>query len=153
MAQGASRDVSELERRLGESSALDRGVDGVIAATSSLTAVVVFLGLVLAYVAVNELTSWIFDPYPYVFLTLILSVLAIGLAQLVLRAERLSEQQDSRRNRVHLRVAALDERETTAVLRLLLDTREQLGLPPYEDAEVTAMLTETRVAALEDGEV
>jgi uncharacterized membrane protein len=89
---------------------------------------------------VGWFTSWIlanvgvipgvpvFDPFPFTFLTMMVSLEAIFLALFVIASQnRLSHQSDKRAH-LDLQIDLLAEREMTAVLRLLRDIAAQLGL-------------------------
>ena len=89
---------------------------------------------------VGWFTSWIlanvgvipgvavFDPFPFTFLTMMVSLEAIFLALFVIASQnRLSHQSDKRAH-LDLQIDLLAEREMTAVLRLLRDIAAHLGL-------------------------
>jgi uncharacterized membrane protein len=69
-----------------------------------------------------------FDPFPFPFLTLTVSLEAIFVTLFVLASQnRLSRQADKRAH-LDLQIDLLAEREMTAVLRLLLDIAAHLGV-------------------------
>jgi uncharacterized membrane protein len=70
-----------------------------------------------------------FDPFPFPLLTMTVSLEAIFLALFVLASQnRLARQADMRAH-LDLQIDLLAEREMTAVLRLLQDLVEHLGVP------------------------
>jgi uncharacterized membrane protein len=81
------------------------------------------------WIAIN--TGWIpaitpFDPFPFPFLTMVVSLEAIFLALFVLASQnRLAKQSDLRAN-LDLQIDLLSEREMTAVLQLLKDIAAHL---------------------------
>jgi uncharacterized membrane protein len=70
-----------------------------------------------------------FDPYPYPFLTLAVSLEAIFLSLFVLASQnRLADVAD-RRSQLHLQIDLLAEREMTAVLKMLCGIAARLDVP------------------------
>ncbi len=70
-----------------------------------------------------------FDPYPYPFLTLAVSLEAIFLSLFVLASQnRLADVAD-RRSQLHLQIDLLAEREMTAVLTMLCGIAARLDVP------------------------
>lgn len=68
-----------------------------------------------------------FDPFPFPFLTMTVSLEAIFLALFVLASQNRLARQSDRRAHLDLQVDLLAEREMTAVLRLLQDIATHLG--------------------------
>jgi uncharacterized membrane protein len=85
-----------------------------------------------------------FDPYPFTFLTLVVSLEAIFLSIFVLASENRAAQQAERRAQLDLQVNLLAEQESTAALQMLRALCDHLGVnhgsPPGEEelAEKTA---------------
>ncbi len=73
---------------------------------------------------------WIrpFDPFPFPFLTMTVSLEAIFLTLFVLASQNRLSRQADKRSHLDLQIDLLAEREMTAVLRLLLDTARHLDV-------------------------
>ena len=67
-----------------------------------------------------------FDPFPFPFLTMTVSLEAIFLALFVLASQNRLARQSDKRSHLDLQIDLLAEREMTAVLRLLLDIARHL---------------------------
>ena len=71
-----------------------------------------------------------FDPFPFPFLTMTVSLEAIFLALFVLASQNRLARQSDMRAHLNLQIDLLAEREMTAVLRLLQDLTAHSGVPP-----------------------
>lgn len=69
-----------------------------------------------------------FDPFPFPFLTMTVSLEAIFLALFVLASQNRLARQTDKRSHLDLQINLLAERETTAVLQLLQDIAQHLGV-------------------------
>jgi uncharacterized membrane protein len=116
---------------LHERSAAERLSDRITVVAASGPMLAAHLAWFLVWIGLNR--GWIrgiepFDPFPFPFLTMTVSLEAIFLALFVLASQnRLSRQSDMRAH-LNLQVDLLAEREMTAVLRLLLDLTTHLGV-------------------------
>ena len=84
----------------------------------------------------------IFDPYPFNFLTMTVSLEAILVTIAVLNSQNRMSRQSDRRAHLDLQINLLAEQESTATLRLLQRIAERLEVPlgdppPAELAEQT----------------
>ena len=84
----------------------------------------------------------IFDPYPFNFLTMAVSLEAIFITIAVLNSQNRMARQSDRRAQLDLQINLLAEQESTATLELLQRIAERLGVPladpaPAELAEQT----------------
>jgi len=84
----------------------------------------------------------IFDPYPFNFLTMAVSLEAIFITIAVLNSQNRMARQSDRRAQLDLQINMLAEQESTATLELLQRIAERLGVPlgdppPAELAEQT----------------
>jgi uncharacterized membrane protein len=70
-----------------------------------------------------------FDPFPFPFLTMTVSLEAIFLALFVLASQNRLARQSDKRSHLDLQVNLLAEREMTAVLQLLRDVARHLQVP------------------------
>ena len=76
-----------------------------------------------------------FDPFPYPFLTLTVSLEAIFLALFVLSSQNRMARQSEKRGHLDLQIDLLAEREMTAVLQLLQDIAKHLEVKETVTAE------------------
>ena len=84
----------------------------------------------------------VFDPYPFNFLTMAVSLEAIFITIAVLNSQNRMSRLSDRRAQLDLQINLLAEQESTAALRLLQRIAERLGVPlgdptPAELAEKT----------------
>lgn len=90
-----------------------------------------------------------FDPYPFSFLTLVVSLEAIFLAIFVLMSQNRMARMADRRAHLDLQVDLLAERENTVMLHMLRSLCEKQGIRLDDlDREAKDLLTETDVTAL-----
>ena len=80
-----------------------------------------------------------FDPYPFGFLTMVVSLEAIFLALFILVSQNRSSFINTIRDEVHLRVNLIAEEEITKVLHLLAEIRKEMGVKKL-DPELEEML-------------
>lgn len=83
-----------------------------------------------------------FDPFPFPFLTMTVSLEAIFLALFVLASQNRLSRQSDRRSHLDLQVNLLAEREMTAVLQLLRDIARHLRVPTSVTADQLQDLAE-----------
>jgi uncharacterized membrane protein len=84
-----------------------------------------------------------FDPYPFTFLTLVVSLEAIFLSTFVLMSQNHEMRISERRAQLDLQINLLTEQENTKMLKLLVKIGEKLG-PEETDATVKALEEATR---------
>ena len=89
-----------------------------------------------------------FDPYPFTFLILVVSLEAIVLSILILISQNLSAVESERRHHLDLQINLLNEREMTALLRLTTLMADKLGIDIAQQAEVDALALDTDPAAV-----
>ena len=80
-----------------------------------------------------------FDPYPFGFLTMVVSLEAIFLSIFILVSQNRSSVVDTIREEVHLRVNLIAEQEITKILSVLAEMRAEMGIKK-EDRELDEML-------------
>jgi uncharacterized membrane protein len=100
------------------------------------------LGLVALWIAFNQWV-WKIDPYPFTFLLFLVSIEAIVLAIMILISQNMSAEENERRHHLDLQINLLNEREMTALLRLVTRMAEKMELPPEADDEVKALTEKT----------
>src|SRR3989344_4284873 len=80
-----------------------------------------------------------FDPYPFGFLTLVVSLEAIFLAIFILVSQNRSSYISTIRDEVHLGVNLIAEEEITKILEVLAEIRRELGIKK-PDSQLEKML-------------
>lgn len=153
------RIVAELERAaLHERSAGDRLSDAITRVTGSTPFAVVHLAFFAGWILVNTAKLPAvnpFDPFPFSFLTLVVSLEAIFLSVFVLMSQNRMMRQAEKRAHLDLQVDLLAEQELTAMLHMLRAVCSKLEVQVnIPDERVRELLNETDVhklvSALED---
>jgi uncharacterized membrane protein len=90
-----------------------------------------------------------FDPFPFTFLTMVVSLEAIGLAIIVLMSQNRASKIADLREEVDLQVDTTTEAELTKLLVLMKRLLEKEGIDVSSDPELDAMLEPTDVDKLE----
>lgn len=144
--------IVELEEKArNKRSSADRLSDAISGFAGS-TAFVIFNAVFFAgWMLINFdlLPIKAFDPYPFTFLTLVVSLEAIFLSTFVLISQNRMSRQADQRAHLNLQVDMLAEQEMTKVLEMLQQICRQLGLEDYmHDPRVHQMMQETRVETL-----
>jgi uncharacterized membrane protein len=85
-----------------------------------------------------------FDPYPFTFLTLVVSLEAIFLSAFILMTQNRAAQISERRNQLDLQINLLSEQENTRVLTLLSAVAKQLGVEVDDDPSADVLVQATR---------
>ena len=128
------RAIADLERKaLDQRSRADRLADAIERATGTLVFATTNVALFAAWILLN--TGVIpgirpFDPYPFSFLTFLVSLEAIVLSIFVLMSQNRMMRQADKRAHLDLQVNILAEQELTAVLDLHVALCRHLGLSP-----------------------
>ena len=89
-----------------------------------------------------------FDPYPFQFLMLVVSLEAIFLSVLILISQNFSTIESERRHHLDLQMNLLTERETTTVLRLLAKMADKLDISADDQAEIMGFADKTDPSAV-----
>jgi uncharacterized membrane protein len=89
-----------------------------------------------------------FDPFPFTFLTMVVSLEAIFLSAFILMAENRQGRLADRRARVDLQVNMIAEREITKLLEMVADIHSHLGIQKPRDAELDKMQSPTDIEHL-----
>jgi uncharacterized membrane protein len=115
----------------------ERVSDWIAATAASGPVMVAHLVWFGAWIAIN--IGWVprlppFDPFPFSFLTMTVSLEAIFLALFVLASQNRLARQTDRRSHLDLQIDMLAEREMTAVLQMLRDLTSHFAV----DTSVTA---------------
>ncbi len=89
-----------------------------------------------------------FDPFPFSFLTLVVSLEAIFLTLLVLMSQNRMIKEADKRTHLDLQLNMLAEQESTVLLRLVHRIGRHLGLEEEEDLTAQELAEETDVHRL-----
>jgi uncharacterized membrane protein len=89
-----------------------------------------------------------FDPFPFSFLTMVVSLEAIFLTLFVLISQNRMSLEADRRARLDLEINILAERETTMILRMLNEISGHLKTDGGTRSELEELLKETRIEEL-----
>ena len=89
-----------------------------------------------------------FDPYPFTFLTLCVSLEAIFLSSFILIAQNYEMRITERRNQLDLQINLLAEQENTKMLQLLDRMARKMGLYEEDDPEIQVLEQATRPETL-----
>ena len=89
-----------------------------------------------------------FDPFPFSFLTLVVSLEAIFLTLLVLMSQNRMTKEADKRAKLDLQINMLDEQETTLILRMVQKIARHLGLDEEVDASIKDLCEETDINRL-----
>jgi len=141
-------------RQLEEAAMAKRtGADRVAAAIArfcgQMTFVWIHVVLFAAWIGYNTL-PWFkqFDPYPYTFLTLVVSLEAIFLSTFILISQNYDMRISERRNQLDLQINLLAEQENTKALQMLERIAKKVGANIGDDPQVRALEEATRPESL-----
>jgi uncharacterized membrane protein len=141
-------------RQLEEAAANRRtGADRVAAAIARFCGRMSFVWMHVAFFAAwigyNSL-PWFkaFDPYPFTFLTLVVSLEAIFLSTFILISQNYDMRIAERRNQLDLQINLLAEQENTKMLQILERIARKVGAHVGDDPQVHALEEATRPEAL-----
>ena len=84
------------------------------------------------------------DPFPFTFLTLVVSLEAIFLSTFILISQNHDGRISERRNHLDLQINLLSEQENTRMLLLLKAIAEKLDCPIVNEPELAVLSEETR---------
>jgi len=142
--------IAALERAaLHERSTIDRVTDAVTAAAGSALFLVIHAVWFSVWIAVNLTREPPFDPFPFTFLTLLVSLEAIVLTGMVLMTQNRMTRQADKRAHLDLQVNLLAEQELTAMLQMLKALCERMDVPvPARDTPIEQLVKDTDVHQL-----
>ena len=123
----------------------------VVQAIARFSGSLSFLWLQVAWFAIwigYNVTFKPFDPYPFQFLMLVVSLEAIFLSVLILISQNMSARESERRHHLDLQMNLLTEHETTAMLRLMMRMADALEIDPAHQEEVRRFAHKTDPAAV-----
>jgi uncharacterized membrane protein len=99
------------------------------------------------WIFINSGTPYVFDPFPYTFLTLCVSLEAIFLSTFILISQNHETRLAERRNYLDLQINMLAEQESTKTLELVKRIADKVGID-HGDAESKELLEPVEPADL-----
>jgi uncharacterized membrane protein len=122
-------------------------IDPIVAVSGSMSFLWFNLAIFVIWILINiKVISFVkvFDPFPFEFLTLTVSLEAIFLSIVVLIGQNELQRDSDQRAELDLHINLLAERETTAILRKLdrLEKHLQIKVDKNESEMVEELLTE-----------
>jgi uncharacterized membrane protein len=144
--------IAALEREaLHHRSATDRLTDAVTSAAGTAAFVIAHAAFFTVWITLNATGEVRFDPYPFNFLMLIVSLEAIFLTSMVLMTQNRMTRQADKRAHLDLQVNLLAEQELTAILQMLQALCQRAGVEvKIRDARVEQLVKETDIHQLAD---
>ena len=138
--------IRELEEAAKEESTrTDRFAEAIANFCGSMTFVwvhVVWFGIWILINVVPRLPH--IDPFPFTFLTLVVSLEAIFLSTFILISQNHDSKISERRNHLDLQINLLSEQENTQMLVMLRAIAEKVGANLSRDDQVEALSEETK---------
>jgi uncharacterized membrane protein len=127
----------------------DRVAASIAGFCGSMTFVWIHVAVFGAWIGYNSL-PWFdhFDPYPFTFLTLVVSLEAIFLATFILISQNYDMRITERRNQLDLQIDLLAEQEDTKILQILERIAKKVGAHVGDDPQVRALEQAMRPDAL-----
>jgi len=139
----------ELVRQLEESAKQERKKSDVVAEViarfcGSMTFVWVHVAWFGAWILINALPGLRhLDPFPFTFLTLVVSLEAIFLSTFILISQNHDTKISERRNHLDLQINLLSEQENTTMLAMLRAIAAKVGAELEQNEELEALSQET----------
>ncbi len=127
----------------------DRAAAAIARFCGSMTFVWIHAAVFAAWLGYNSL-PWFkaFDPYPFTFLTLVVSLEAIFLSTFILISQNYDMRVAERRNQLDLQINLLAEQENTKALQILERIAKKVGAHGGDDPQVRALEEATRPESL-----
>jgi uncharacterized membrane protein len=144
------RRIADLETSVrSEESLSDRIASGISRFCGSMLFVWVHVVIFAAWILLNTvLIPQPFDPYPFTFLTLVVSLEAIFLSTFIMIAENRQEKISERRSQLDLQVNLLAEQEDTKTLQILAAIAKRLSIDISKDPTIEELEKATEVENL-----
>jgi uncharacterized membrane protein len=147
--------VAELEKSAdAERSLTDRLADAISRFVGSMQFVYIHIVWFAVWIAASSLpfipAAWRIDPFPFTFLTFVVSLEAIFLSTFILISQNHEEHIARRRNHLDLQINLLSEQENSQMLKMLEAIHQQLqiGCDPAAQALQEATRPEAMVAQI-----
>lgn len=137
------------EVQLAQRTTADRIASVIARFCGSMTFVWIHVAAFAGWIGWNTL-PWFkaFDPYPFTFLTLVVSLEAIFLSTFILISQNYELRISERRNMLDLQINLLSEQENTKMLQILQQIAVKVGAHVEDDPQVRALEEATRPEAL-----
>jgi uncharacterized membrane protein len=134
-------EIVRLEERQREGRTIGERLSEVVAKfCGSMIFVYVHIVWFGGWILINEVTKkYSFDPFPFTFLTLVVSLEAIFLSTFILISQNHDTQLSERRNHLDLQINLLAEQENTKSLELLQAIAQKVGVD-CKDTDIDALL-------------
>lgn len=127
----------------------DRAAAAIARFCGSVTFVWIHVLFFSGWIGYNALPEFQpFDPYPFTFLTLIVSLEAIFLSTFILISQNYDMRVAERRNQLDLQINLLAEQENTQMLQMLERIARKVGAHIDNDPQVRALEEATRPETL-----
>ncbi len=127
--------IAEIEREQKADRTIgERVAEYVAAFCGSMIFVYVHIVWFGTWIIINSLTNFTFDPFPYTFLTLVVSLEAIFLSTFILISQNQETKLTERRNHLDLQINMLAEEESTKTLELIQKIAHKVGVDLDEQA-------------------
>ena len=145
--------VAKMEQEfLQKRSVRDRMADAIAGFTGSMSCILFHVMFFAGYISWN-LGKWPgirpFDPYPFLLLSMIVSLEAIFLSTFVLMKQNRMSHRSEQRAHLDLQINLLTEREMTLVLQVLQLVAGRLGLEEkLNEREMEELAAKTPIEAL-----
>ncbi|MBI2771806.1 MAG: DUF1003 domain-containing protein [Burkholderiales bacterium] len=137
------------EAALARRTTADRVASVIARFCGSMTFVVLHVIFFTAWIGYNALPAFKpFDPYPFTFLTLVVSLEAIFLSTFILISQNYDMRISERRNQLDLQINLLSEQENTLMLQMLDRIAKKVGAHVADDGQIQALEEATRPEAL-----
>src|SRR3954449_9906010 len=147
--------VAELEKSAdAERSLTDRMADAISRFVGSMKFVYIHIAWFAVWIALSTLPfipeAWQIDPFPFTFLTFVVSLEAIFLSTFILIAQNHEERVARRRNHLDLQINMLSEQENSQMLKMLdaIHRRLQISSDPQTEALQEATRPDAMVAQI-----
>lgn len=124
----------------------ERTADVITAFSGNMTFVYVHIIWFTLWILLNtgKLGIQPFDPFPYGFLTMIVSLEAIFLSTFVLISQNRLNEEAERRADLSMHIGLLTERELTRALQMIDAIQDKMGIDNETDRELADLEMETR---------
>lgn len=110
---------------------------------------VVFSGWIIVNLGYLRPVIEPFDQFPFILLTMVVSLEAIFLTIIVLLSQNRQSVINSLREELHMQVNLIAERELTKALQLISDIHSHLKITRRDDPELDAMLKQLNTSYIE----
>ena len=145
--------IAELEKKyLERRTKVERIGDAIGTFAGSMGFVILHIVWFTLWVLVNTNRIFgipAFDPYPFMLLSVIVSLEAVLLSTFVLMKQNRMSRRSDRRNDLNLQIDLLSEREATMMLQMLQRISARLGIEEVaDDAEVRELSRATEVESI-----